>query len=755
MKKILIASICVACLCSSNAMEMPLRHSSDWRQLQEIKQPILQLISKGKKEGEKFHKVIALMEKCEGELRDDIVAFGGSELLAQFPNDLIFGYKNASITDLFADIVPAETLATLEEQDKEKVREYISRFKGLFDDTPFAECLPEMLNFNIVVSSDDGRPATEPLDIISANLEAMNIFKVLKTESFEAAKLELKQLESTTELKKNKLWKLFKLYCLGEHIPVISGTRLPLGFIWPPEFLASPEVQKLFSQKQLKEKLNQYEKLYLQCKNRENIIHIYTHEIDRLNEQKRMQVEQAEYRLSVNEGEEIYRASRALSKSESRNMGPLMALARMHDIDEIRVFDAESLINSYYLSEEDRAHFLHLLKTESLEEVLQAIAGFVEESFFDEESLSSTIQEIQRRQRVFTHVPTSSLAFSPFEAIRFPQTLKETIHGLLREAAAISPVYRNAIIMLIALYRTEIAASCYYGRWTSPWTPIKRLRLTFRTSLNGSGVPEGEPNTVNLNLAEIVFTNSIQNFDSDEECSCYHSTLKTLLHEIGHIITIPLVSDISGDSVNPSKATDIAARSLRFKRNNALARELINFVCSLPDEKLLTVAVDYEHHMPFVSIPKEREKIIGFFRSLLTSDRFDFSVILINRPEELIQIFGLSSFRYNGRNILCVNLLSDHAAQMNAGWPIRIDHVGESYGEKSRDDYKYNPITVKINQEMLGSFTTHVNLNFYRIMLRAYGVNPDQWQARVHENTNMLMKLTRPLSNEARVQELD
>lgn len=277
--------------------------------------------------------------------------------------------------------------------------------------------------------------------------------------------------------------------------------------------------------------------------------------------------------------------------------------------------------------------------------------------------------------------------------------------------------------------------------------------MTFRTSLEGSYVPKEVSNTINLNLREIFFINSLQNFGSDEACSCYYSTLKALLHEIGHVITMPLVSDISGDSVNPSKATDIAAGSLRFKRNKELAKGSINFVRSLTDEKLSVVAVDCEHKMPFVSIPKERRKIISLFSRLLMSDRFNFSVILINMPEELIQIFGLSSLQYDDRNVLCVNLLSDHAAQMNAGWPIRIDHSGEAYGVTSKDNYEYNPITRQINERLLSSFTIRVNLDFYRIMLRAYGVNPTQWQAKVRGDT--FMKLTRPLRYEARVQEMD
>lgn len=106
----------------------------------------------------------------------------------------------------------------------------------MFNNAPFAEYLPEILNFNIVVSFDDDRPEIRPLDIISTNLEAMNIFKSLKIENFEVAKLELAQLESEfprlkENEKENQLWESFKLGCLREHVPVISGTRLPSGFI--------------------------------------------------------------------------------------------------------------------------------------------------------------------------------------------------------------------------------------------------------------------------------------------------------------------------------------------------------------------------------------------------------------------------------------------------------------------------------------------------------------------------------------------
>lgn len=459
MKKIFITLICAACLCSSNAMEMPLRHSSDWKKLQEIKQPILQLISEKEKEEEKFRKDITLLEECEGELKSCIVESVGPELLALSPDNLIPNYECMSIASLFTGIIPDEELDALKERDEKKVREYISRFEGLFDDTPFAECLPETLNFDTIVSFDDGSPAIMPLDIISTNLEAMKTFENLKIESFESTKLELEQLESAyPKLKENEFWEHFKLVCLGAQIPIISGTQLPSGFIWPQEFSELPKVKELFSREQFNKKLEQYKQLHFQCKNGENTINVYQHKIDSLNEQKRKQIELAEYRLSVDKDEEIYRASRPLSLSEGENMKPLMALAEMHDIDEIRVFDAESLINSYYLSEEDRTHFLNLLKTESLEEVFQAIAGFVDESFFDEESLRLTIQEIQQQRRVFPRTSARSPESIPFEAIRFPKNLKETIHGLLREAAAISPVYRNAIITLIARYKTEIAA---------------------------------------------------------------------------------------------------------------------------------------------------------------------------------------------------------------------------------------------------------------------------------------------------------
>lgn len=61
------------------------------------------------------------MEECEKELKNDIVKFGGPELLAKFPDNLIFEYKNESIADLFAGIIPAEKLAALKEQDQRKV----------------------------------------------------------------------------------------------------------------------------------------------------------------------------------------------------------------------------------------------------------------------------------------------------------------------------------------------------------------------------------------------------------------------------------------------------------------------------------------------------------------------------------------------------------------------------------------------------------------------------------------------------------
>lgn len=395
------------------------------------------------------------------------------------------------------------------------------------------------------------------------------------------------------------------------------------------------------------------------------------------------------------------------------------------------------LIRSFHLPEGEGERLIHLAALGSPSECNEEIDRFIEEAHFDEDSIGKRYAESDSMQQEEACMSDAqSTLLGPYGGK--PAILKETIRNYLCMAAAASPVYKNAIIAFIAWSRrSQLPGYELVARHFLEPSSI----ISFSAFADGS---DAGNNTINLDLSGISFFNGTDANISPQSESFYASRLSSLMHEIGHVLL--QIPSTDKNEQQTSTAMEIFSDSI-YAIERTHIRRILAFLNSLTSQQFHEAMEVLSDEKECINPSLNREEQMKYIEDILT-----------NRPSliagmdddyELLQIAGLMSHQHDNHAVLYINLLSDMAASISMGRPIRVDHQGIDINKQTKSDEPYSS-GHKLCEIIASASSTRINPNFYRAMLSFYGVTPKEYARRCHQHdpyANMLIIPASSLSN--------
>lgn len=426
---------------------------------------------------------------------------------------------------------------------------------------------------------------------------------------------------------------------------------------------------------------------------------------------------------------EIYESSRNPNEKEIEDLQDLRLIAEKHGVNEIRIIDAESLINALHLDESEKDRFQDLLKKGTQEEIENEIEDFIKNSKFNEEA-----------------DPSNEEGY-----------LREHVKNVLVRGAKKSKIYRDETIAFIAWSKANEPAlydvkTCPYimdSKKTYPYimdSEWQNRSTTFRAVKTGS---QAFYKNIDLDLSENRPGNFYLYGLSENQPShrlAYNEKIDSIFHEMGHVISgnMALATDVSLESYLNKQSSDIAmeiaGESIILQNENRSVKKGLQLLGNFADFCTGGRASDFikEKFMKVLGLnsrivlPKERESKIKLFEKLGSSDALYTRVFLFHRPVELMQIMGISSGIHNGQNVLYLNKLSDCANSVLTGNYIRVDHNGD---KKDRNFLlRFDNCVVWPSLAYLIKGGVGINLDFYKALIKAYGSDPDDYFKRLEKN---------------------
>ncbi|MBO7642356.1 MAG: hypothetical protein J6S86_04315 [Alphaproteobacteria bacterium] len=419
---------------------------------------------------------------------------------------------------------------------------------------------------------------------------------------------------------------------------------------------------------------------------------------------------------------EIYESSRNPNEKEIEDLQDLRLIAEKHGVNEIRIIDAESLINALHLDEREKDRFQDLLKKGTQEEIENEIEDFIKNSKFNEEA-----------------DPSNEEGY-----------LREHVKNVLVRGAKKSKVHRDETIAFIAWSKANEPA--LYDVKTYPYimdSEWQNRSTTFHAVKTGS---RAFYKNIDLDLSENRLGNFYLYGLSENQPShrlAYIEKRDSIFHEMGHVISgnMALATDVSLESYLNKQSSDIAmeiaGESIILKNENLLERSVrkgLQLLGNFADFCTGGRASDFikEKFMEELGLnsqivlPKERESKIKLFEKLGSSDALYTRVFLFHDPVELMQIMGISSSIHNGQNVLYLNKLSDCANSVLTGNYIQVDH--DHYKKDWNFLLRFANSVVWPNLVYLIKGGVGINLDFYKALIKAYGSDPDDYFRRLEEN---------------------
>lgn len=440
---------------------------------------------------------------------------------------------------------------------------------------------------------------------------------------------------------------------------------------------------------------------------------------------------------------EIYDSSRAPTLKEKNDLYELDQFTRRHDIDETRIIDAETLINAMIMPMNEKVRLLNLLHNGSQEEIDAEVDQFLKESDFTALNPSyPSIRLFEAATSPFYAMFTQSTANVPV----FKNSLIYHIASILFAGSRHSKVYRDEILTLIAWSRAtapalyDISEKDYFDEDPNCRVAITPTPYSAKRKLNFWSVDYGAcacQNNVYINFAEKVFVGvigGISPFPSRHGEAIYEVAAKTFFHEIGHIITMNIAHAIETSEVSAhSKSMVIGSESRTVERSKDRIEQTLARFRQLPQPALDSVREALEKLLSMNV--KNNDDLFNSVEMLLTSDAM-LERAMMHDIAEMMQIRGIFAHKYNGRNVLYLNKLSDASANAFAMEPFRTNHLGISIGSEDLEDLSALNFLLKNLVDSIKD--VNINLSFYRALARAYGVDGKQYLNKVRYYSDQL-----------------
>ena len=427
--------------------------------------------------------------------------------------------------------------------------------------------------------------------------------------------------------------------------------------------------------------------------------------------------EQAKSLLHRQLEQEIYMSSRNLTEQELKDVSPLMSIiAKKHGIDEVRIIDAQSLIEFTELPSDEKKRLLDLLN--SGENIEEEIHHFIDKSaFFDTPDIDT---------------PDN------------PRSIRSNVTKSLVRMAASSPIYRAEILTLIAWSRAT-KQTLYDVQANGHLTDRPNRQIEFCASPKSShtynkirtkihGISFEEHNKINMNFFYKLFIYAISN-NSPNHIAIYSDPIDGILsHEIGHQISgnIGSVIDTYEDSIQKSMA--IAAEFTTLEKDEEMFTEAQAMITTMPEEQFLTIKEELNKKFTIKGISlmiKDRNELL----SLSQSESF-FARNLFHNIPELMQILGFFTHTHEGKQVFYLNKFSDAASRSFAGLPICTDHMGGDIDRIKAAKTSTSAESVREHEHPSDILTQafivkKANLNSYGALVSAFGVNPEEYFKRI------------------------
>ncbi|MBR1734953.1 MAG: hypothetical protein IJ730_05855 [Alphaproteobacteria bacterium] len=416
---------------------------------------------------------------------------------------------------------------------------------------------------------------------------------------------------------------------------------------------------------------------------------------------------------------EIYDSSRALTSQEQQDMQMFASkIIKKHGIDEIRIIDAESLINSMYLPKNEKNHFLYLLRDGKQEEIDAEVIRFLDVCEFHDEPAS------QLASRMSFYAASNKFAKPYLLPINSSISIKDFITDSLLTGIHYSPIYRDVIIALIAKFRSIKPMS--YDLYSHEYTELpsgslfvtnnKKIKFFSNSSISGETI--FSKNEIHMNINDKTIFYVISPMSSGKGQGVYIPNISTLFHEMGHLLSgsIGIVTNCN-PFLDFSKSATMAIASEAFITERNIENMKYNFdvIDNYSYEQLSFIKSAYKELFGLTF--SDDNTIKKFLKEAENSDVLCTWLAEFQDNSELMQIHGFFTHLYKGKTVFYLNKLSDAAAFISLQFPMRVDHIGTSLIIDEND------VDSSSDSELKKSVTLNVNLDFYRMLAMAYGVN--------------------------------
>ena len=625
--------------------------------------------------------------------------------------------------------IDTQIIESIKKQEQEEYEKLIGKLDKFFKNDPKWEFFktnnlsPENINSGSWMKSNQEYIYLD--NLLKQNSEAQKLFDEFKNQMKSITEKNIKKIKEDIlkkHLVSDREWMLFDHEISDinnlewKSFLISSVNKIPEVSLGLRETIERYIAGGNSNQEKFKGLLNKYKQLNDAFLNAKMV------EVGLMPDEKTEEQLNAEKILTNKIEKEIYESSRNPNEKEIEDLQDLRLIAEKHGVNEIRIIDAESLINALHLDESEKDRFQDLLKKGTQEEIENEIEDFIKNSKFNEEANPSNEEGY----------------------------LREHVKNVLVRGAKKSKVYRDETIAFIAWSKANEPA--LYDVKTYPYimdSEWQNRSTTFHAVKTGSKVFY---KSIELDLSENRLGNFYLYGLSENQPShrlAYIEKRDSIFHEMGHVISgnMALATDVSLESYLNKQSSDIAmeiaGESIILQNENLLKRSVrkgLQLLGNFTDfctggrasdfikEKLMEVLGLNSK----IVLPKERESKIKLFEKLGSSDVLYTRFFLFHRPVELMQIMGISSGIHNGQNVLYLNKLSDCANSVLTGNYIRVDHNGD------KKDWNFllrfaNSVVLP-NLAYLIKGEVGINLDFYKALIKAYGSDPDDYFRRLEEN---------------------
>jgi hypothetical protein len=370
-------------------------------------------------------------------------------------------------------------------------------------------------------------------------------------------------------------------------------------------------------------------------------------------------------------------------------------------INEVRFFDAETLISTTNIPDARKIELLDILHQESQADVQREISKLIENSSFANDNLKAMVT-----QNLF-------------------------------QAASYSPIYRDTILALIAWTEATSSTICEGISHDLREYPTRKLAFDINNESN-YGV---RYNWITIDqsyqsLEESFFDSSCTLVQNPSHLLLHYAPIgEALSHEAGHMISGHMsgAADILKlDSIS----MEVASRSVIAKELPGVVSHNTGFMKTLNDEDL-SLLKEALMLQGFSDIPEDREQFIRWHEQSLSSPamraRGDF-----NNSVELFQILGFFTASHSDSNVLYINLLSDAAYSIGEGLPLRCSHWGERFSKY--DESLLSPEKKawhRYAEHLKPAYRLSMNTKFYGALIEAYGFEMSEYKKRLFSHSGL------------------